>query len=42
MLYQKPKMEILKFEIQDVICASIVTPDIPEDETGAGGSWAQP
>lgn len=42
MLYQKPKIEIQELETRDVICASVVTPEIPEDEAGAGGSWAQP
>lgn len=33
MLYQKPKMEILKFEVEDVICQS------PYDDTEVGGEW---
>lgn len=39
MLYQEPRMEILKFETADVICASVVTPDTPEDGSNAGGEW---
>lgn len=44
MLYQIPKMEILKFETEDVICASVGgyhDPENPgEGESNAGNSWA--
>lgn len=39
MLYENPELEILKFEIKDVICASIVTPGTPEDSSDASGDW---
>ena len=39
MLYENPKLEILTFEIEDVICASVVTPDTPEDGSDASGDW---
>jgi hypothetical protein len=46
MLYQNPYLEIVVFETEDVICASIGgdhDPDNPGgDQSGAGGSWAQP
>lgn len=42
MLYQKPTMEILKFETEDVICASIGGNYDGTDgnESNAGNSWA--
>ena len=39
MLYQKPIMEILKFEVSDVIRTS-VDDGKGDNETPAGGSWA--
>lgn len=42
MKYVKPEMEILKFEIEDVICASVGGTYEGGDgnETGVSGSWA--
>lgn len=46
MLYQIPKMEILKIEILDVICASVggfQDPDNPgQGQSNASDSWAPP
>lgn len=41
MLYQEPEMEVLKWKINDVICASIVDDYKGNDgnESGVPGSW---
>lgn len=39
MLYQKPKMEILKIEVADVICASVGGIYEDGNESQVGGSW---
>ena len=38
MLYENPKMEILKIEVPDVICMSVTDPPV-EEGSDADGNW---
>lgn len=40
MLYENPRMEILKIEVVDVICASVGDPENPNfDGSDTGYEW---
>lgn len=40
MLYENPRMEILKLEVIDVICASVGDPENPNfNGSDADGEW---